>query len=261
MLQTWTMGRPRIAGIAERGGSADELDAESAIAVLAEAGFTGTLATNSELEFVRYLRLGDRLESSVVLEAVSERKSTRLGVGYFVTWLTTYTDAVGEVVGRQRFRIYKFRPGSAGDTQAAAATPRPAEPTAAPAGEHLPPLDLDVTATVVVAGAIASRDFMPAHHDRDFARKQGAPDIFMNILTSNGYVSRFVTDWAGPEAMLRSISIRLGGPAVPGSVLRFTGQVHGETVEGDGRVVEVGVRAANDLGEHLSGSVVLTLPA
>jgi MaoC like domain len=80
---------------------------------------------------------------------------------------------------------------------------------------------------VVVAGAIACRDFMPAHHDRDYAETQGAPDILMNILTTNGYAARYVTDWAGPEAMLGSIAIRLGAPAVPGYALRFTGQVMG----------------------------------
>ena len=74
-------------------------------------------------------------------------------------------------------------------------------------GDALPPLDLPLSATRIVAGAIASRDFMPVHHDRDYAQGQGAPDIFMNILTSNGCVSRFVTDWAGPEAALRSIKI------------------------------------------------------
>jgi acyl dehydratase len=113
---------------------------------------------------------------------------------------------------------------------------------------------------VIVAGAIASRDYMPVHHDRDYARAQGAPDIFMNILTTNGYVSRYVTDWAGPEAMLRSIRVRLGAPANPGRVLRFTGRVSGERPEGDQRVVEVGVRLANDLGDHATGSVVLTRP-
>ncbi len=127
-------------------------------------------------------------------------------------------------------------------------------------GDELPPYDLPVTPTVIVAGAIASRDFMPAHHDRDFATGQGAPDIFMNILTTNGYVSRYVTDWAGPEAMLRSISIRLGAPAVPGKTLRFTGQVVATSKGGDERVVEVAIRAANELGDHATGSVVLTLP-
>ena len=82
----------------------------------------------------------------------------------------------------------------------------------------------------------------------------------MNILTTNGYVSRFVTDWAGPEAMLRRIAIRLGAPAVPGQPLRFTGQVASTTQEGDECVVELTIRAANQLGDHATGTVVLSLP-
>jgi acyl dehydratase len=127
-------------------------------------------------------------------------------------------------------------------------------------GDELPRFELAVTSTVIVAGAIASRDFMPAHHDAEFAKAQGAPDLFMNILTTNGYVARFITDWAGPEAMLRTIAIRLGAPAIPGQPLRFTGQVTGTRAEGDECVIEVAVRAANDLGDHASGSVVLSLP-
>ncbi len=127
-------------------------------------------------------------------------------------------------------------------------------------GDELPPFELPVTSTVIVAGAVASRDFMPAHHDREFAMAQGAPDMFMNILTTNGYVSRFVTDWAGPEAMVRSIKIRLGAPAVPGQPLRFSGQVAQTSHEGDECVIEVAVRAANELGDHATGTVVITLP-
>ena len=102
-------------------------------------------------------------------------------------------------------------------------------------GDELPPFDLPLTASVIVAGAIASRDFMPAHHDAEFARAQGAPHLFMNILTTNGYVARFVTDWAGPEARLRNIKIRLGGPAIPGQPLRFSGRV--AKVSEDGELV------------------------
>jgi acyl dehydratase len=259
MLQTWTMARPRIEGIAERGGSAEEVDAQSPIRILAENGYPGTLATNSELEFVRYLRPGDRLEASTVLESLSERKATALGLGYFVTWLTDYADGAGEVVGRQRFRILKFAPGSPGTERPSGAS-RPQPRVAEASGEELPPFALRVTSTVIVAGAIASRDFMPVHHDREYARAQGAPDMFMNILTTNGYVSRFVTDWAGPEAMLRSISIRLGAPAIPGTTLRFTGRVARSSPEREQRVVEVAIRAANELGDHATGTVVLTLP-
>ena len=127
-------------------------------------------------------------------------------------------------------------------------------------GDELPVFELPVTTTVIVAGAIASRDFMPAHHDPDFARAQGAPHMFMNILTTNGYVARFVTDWAGPEARLRSIKIRLGAPAVPGKPLRFSGRVEKVTDDGDERVVEVAIRAANDLGDHATGTVAVSLP-
>ena len=127
-------------------------------------------------------------------------------------------------------------------------------------GDELPSFELAVTSTVIVAGAIASRDFTPVHHDRDFAKAQGAPDMFMNILTTNGYVSRFVTDWAGPEAMVRSIKIRLGAPAVPGQPLRFSGRVAQTSQEGAECVVEVNVRAANELGDHATGSVVVSLP-
>ena len=127
-------------------------------------------------------------------------------------------------------------------------------------GDELTPFELPVTSTVIVAGAIASRDFMPAHHDPVFAKAQGAPDVFMNILTTNGYVARFVTDWAGPEARLRRIDIRLGAPAVPGKALRFTGRVAAKRDEGDECALEVAVRAANDLGDHATGTVELTLP-
>jgi len=134
------------------------------------------------------------------------------------------------------------------------------QPTEIAVGDELPPFELAVTSTVVVAGAIATRDFMPAHHDPEYAKGQGAPDIFLNIMTTNGYVSRFVTDWAGPEAMVRSIKIRLGAPAVPNQPLRFSGQVTQTSREGNEQVVEIAIRAANDIGDHATGTVVVGLP-
>ncbi|MEM7411600.1 MAG: MaoC family dehydratase N-terminal domain-containing protein [Myxococcota bacterium] len=115
MLQTWTMPRPKIEGIAERGGAPGAYDPNSPLEVLARAGYAATLATNSELEFDRYLEVGDTLTSSTALESISERKKTAIGVGYFVTWVTTYLDAAGEAVGRQRFRVFRFKPGAGGD--------------------------------------------------------------------------------------------------------------------------------------------------
>lgn len=128
-------------------------------------------------------------------------------------------------------------------------------------GDALPQLAVPLTPTVIVAGAIASRDFMPVHHDRAYAQGQGAPDIFFNILTSNGYVSRFITDWAGPDAFVRKIAIRLGAPAIPGTTLRFDGTVARRDVRGGDVELEIEMRGVTEIGEHVRGTVTLTVPA
>jgi hypothetical protein len=110
MLQTWTMPTPMLAGMAERGGSPVELEGETALSALDRAGYVGTLATNSEYEIFRYLRLGEIVSATTVFESISAEKLTRMGRGRFVTWVTTYTVAPDEVVGRQTFRILKFDP-------------------------------------------------------------------------------------------------------------------------------------------------------
>lgn len=123
-------------------------------------------------------------------------------------------------------------------------------------GDELPPLDVPITPTRIIAGAIASRDFQDVHHDRDLAIERGSKDIFMNILTTNGWVGRFVTDWAGPEALLRRVDIRLGAPNYPGDTMKMRGQVK-EKANG---VVTIEVKGANDLGHHVTGTVTLALP-
>jgi len=127
-------------------------------------------------------------------------------------------------------------------------------------GDDLPELPIELTPTLIISTAIASRDYQDVHHDRDLARERGSKDIFMNILSTNGFVGRFVTDWAGPEARLKSVSIRLGAPNYPYDVMTLSGRVE-ELRQGDGEgLVEIAVRGANGLGDHVSGSVTLALP-
>lgn len=126
-------------------------------------------------------------------------------------------------------------------------------------GDEITPMDVPVTTTLIVAGAIASRDYMPVHHDRDFATGQGSPDIFLNILTTNGLCVKFLHDWAGPEAMVKKLSIRLGVPAFPNDPLHFTGSVSGKSVAGDEGLIEVELKGTNKLGDHVTGTAILSL--
>ena len=111
MLQTWTMPPPMLTGIVERGGVPMEITSNP-MAFLDDAGFTGTVATNSDFEIERYPRLGDVITATTVIDEVSGEKRTALGTGHFVTWVTTYAHQNGELLGRQRFRVLRFRPGA-----------------------------------------------------------------------------------------------------------------------------------------------------
>ena len=392
MLMAWSMR-----GLEPPGRSAaDQEDPGSGVyRALDAAGFTSVVATNSEHDYPRYLRPGDELHSSQVLEDVSEEKKTGLGVGHFVTTTTEYRNQDGESVGRMRFRILKFKPGTgrvapaAGEgTQAPPMRPNPGvsldtaffwqgleagelriqkcegcsllhhppmvrcpscgsyelgwtcasgrgtvyshvEPVhppfaafdppyvvglveleegtrlltnivdidpeavnvgmpvelvirrqnserplplfrpAVPArreetlgrdsvsvGDELPPCPIPITATLIVSTAIASRDYQDVHHDRELAIERGSPDIFMNILTTSGLCARYVTDWAGPEAVIKRLSLRLGAPNYPHDTMTMSGSVR----SADQGRVEVDVRGYNRLGDHVTASIELELP-
>ncbi|GHJ92078.1 MULTISPECIES: MaoC/PaaZ C-terminal domain-containing protein [Streptomyces] len=133
--------------------------------------------------------------------------------------------------------------------------------TAPRTGDALPPLEIPVTRTLIVAGAVASRDYQDVHHDAEAAREKGSPDVFMNILTTNGLVGRYVTDHFGPRAVLRKVAIRLGAPNHPGDTMTLTGTVTGVTDGPDGTALAlVRVTGANGLGHHVTGTVTVEVP-
>ena len=130
-------------------------------------------------------------------------------------------------------------------------------------GDELPTLVLPITRTLIVSGAIASRDYQDVHHDSVLAKERGSQDIFMNILTTNGLVGRYVTDWSGPRSRLAEVNIRLGAPNHPDCVMTLTGSVteKGELTDGGQYgVVTVSLRGANNLGDHVTGTVNVLLP-
>ena len=142
----------------------------------------------------------------------------------------------------------------------------------------LPELVIEASTTFVISSAIATRDFQDVHHDRDRAVQRGSQDIFVNILTTTGLVQRFVTDWAGPQAIVRNVAIRLGAPCYAGDTLTFTGQAEpagpagsAGSAEPDGESAGAGpgpgateylvrVTGRCSLGDHVTGTVRVLIP-
>lgn len=122
-------------------------------------------------------------------------------------------------------------------------------------GHELPELVVPITRTLIVATAIASRDYQDVHHDPALAVERGSPDVFMNILTTNGLVGRYITDWAGPGASLRKVAIRLGAPNYPGDTMTLTGKV----IANEDGVASVHVRGVISIGAHVTGTVTVTV--
>ena len=96
----------------------------------------------------------------------------------------------------------------------------------------LPVLRYPVTATTVVLGALASRDWRPMHHDKDFAvERNGTPDIFLNTPNQAAWFERYVTDWTGPHGRLGRITFRMKGSVFPGDTMELHGVVDDVTVD------------------------------
>ena len=123
-------------------------------------------------------------------------------------------------------------------------------------GDVLPELAIPLTRTLIVAGALGTRDYEDVHHDPQRAVERGTPDTYMTINHTNGLIGRYVTDWAGPGAVMTRLSTRLGVPNFPGDTMTFTGEVVGK----DGDAIRIAVRGTNSKGAHAVSEVTLRLP-
>jgi acyl dehydratase len=123
--------------------------------------------------------------------------------------------------------------------------------------QELPPKPIPLTASLIVAGAIASRDYQDVHHDKPAAQQKGSQDIFMNILTTNGLIGAYISEWAGPDSIVKKVAIRLGAPNYPGDTMTITGTI----VRKEDGLVDIAVVGANGLGNHVTGTVTVELPA
>lgn len=119
-------------------------------------------------------------------------------------------------------------------------------------GDKLPELSIPIDRTTIAAAAIASQDFEDVHHDPGKAAERGTPDIFMSINSTNGFVDRYITDWAGPASRIAGVKLRLGVPMFPGDTLTFTGEVVDDKAGATVKIV-----GSNARGVHVSGEVTV----
>jgi acyl dehydratase len=264
MLHVWTMpglepDRPLSAGPARAG----DLD-ESVRARLAEMGYAGTLAASIDQEFTSAVRCGDRLVAEDQYTAVSSEKRTHLGPGFFLTNRTTYSRDDGAIVGRLTTTVFHFVPAPVSDLLLPLpppaedpGRPRAARPMRLVAGGQADCVVVPATPTQIISGALATRDFYPVHHDRDFARAHGNRDFLMNILTTNGLLARIVGEWTSQAPLIRLVT-RLVAPAYAHDGLRVTGTI----ADAGPGWAELTVRATLTHGVHAEAVArVSTMPA
>lgn len=127
-------------------------------------------------------------------------------------------------------------------------------------GDELPIYKRDITRTTIVATAISSRDFEKVHHSHEAAQKTGAKDIFLNILSTGGFIGKYLTDWSGPAGRLKKVEIKLGMTVYPGDTVIHTGKVVKKYAEGNQHLVDVQYALSVAMGPHAWGIATVVLP-
>ena len=276
MMQMWTMRDVN-----------DEYAADSTSAHpyqvmqdLEQLGFPANVAISYDIQFHRYLVEGDRVQHYKTVVDISELKTTALGEGHFFTDRMEYLDQDGELFAEALITYFQYRPAEQGNKgteapQVKPATPGPEvvsvnntwwpdftdlDPQSVSAGDSLPELVLPITHKLIIAGAIATQDFIPVHHSVPAARAAAMPDIFMNILTTCGLSARYLGDWAGPGSRLKTLKFRLMSPNTPADTMTLQGSVTALEQAADEAMVTVDFAGMNSLGPHVMGSASLSLP-
>jgi acyl dehydratase len=127
-------------------------------------------------------------------------------------------------------------------------------------GDELPTQTREITRTTIIATAIATRDFTPVHHDHEAAQREGAKDIFLNILSTGGFIGKYLTDWSGPEGELKKVTIRLGATVFPGDTLTSGGKIAKKYTDAEKHLVDVEFNLTVPMGPHAWGTATMALP-
>jgi acyl dehydratase len=226
-------------------------------------GLPEAVMTDDTIVFHEPVRIGDLLRTHQVLRSVSGPKTTKLGEGRFWVIDVVYRNQRDQLVAVETYTGFGYKrsapaaaatddaqrdvfdSGPSHDSGDTAEDPRGTESGdwSKPrlviddivSGSKLEPLSYDVTATTVVLGALATRDWRPMHHDKDFAvHRNGTRDIFLNTPNQAAWFERYITDWTGPHGRLGRISFRMRGSVFPGDTMTLRGSVDGVSRGDDG---------------------------
>jgi acyl dehydratase len=261
-------------------------------------GYPANVAVSYDIQFHRYLRVGERAKHFTTVVNISECKSTRLGTGHFVTERVEYLTYDENVFAEALITYFQYQPAveTAPVETAAAATESVAtadthpnagadtaqalpsggsfvaqenawqpdfidrDPAALRVGEALPALRIPITHKLIVGGALATQDFIPVHHNLPAAQAAGMPDIFMNILTTSGLCARYLSDWAGAGSRLQTLKFNLLAPNFPGDVMVMAGEVAAIESGPAHATVKLKFSGRNRQAYHTTGEATLVLP-
>ncbi|MEH6592853.1 MAG: MaoC family dehydratase N-terminal domain-containing protein [Halioglobus sp.] len=244
-------------------------------------GYPANVAVSYDIQFQRYLREGDRAKHYTTVVNISDKKTTGLGIGFFVTERVEYLTQDENLFAEALITYFQYQPAEK-DTSGEPAKLEPAiatvsEPEVASqsdwrpdfqsidvmqlaVGDTLPELVIPITHKLIVGGAIATQDFISVHHNVPEARAAAMPDIFMNILTTSGLSARYLSDWAGSDSRLKHIKFNLMAPNLPGDRMVMEGEVTAVNATEWGAEVAVAFGGKNRMGYHTKGTATLAVP-
>jgi acyl dehydratase len=129
-------------------------------------------------------------------------------------------------------------------------------------GDLLTPVEFPLTVYRLVMEAGACRDFNSIHHNSDYARSTGAPDMYAATSFLLGMWERTIRDYIGPAGAIRAIrGFRMRRFNPVGTTIVVRGEVVRVAAEEGAGLVELKVWSENDGDITVGpGSAEVTVP-
>jgi hypothetical protein len=240
-------------------------------------GYPHAVGLRSTQRHSRPLRLGERLTVHQFVNPPGAEELTERGRGRRVVRYNSLRDDAGHEIASLEIESVRMRtPASAADADLELpempAWSSGGEPDRVVAGQPgsagqpkpgagLPPLTTTVSYKRFIKWVAATRDFFEAHHDRDYARSVGAPDMYIGVHFFHGLVGRFITDWTGPAGLLQRLDFRSWGRCFPGETVTVTGRVGAVRTDAHATLIDLEIAVGCDRGRLYDAAATICLPA